>query len=81
MFTSTLTALAAAAAIHSQNVTANTVAANAPVVSPANVTAVAAVAAPKKPAVRIPGTFDVGPGDDVLDGVQALYFVRTGDGA
>ena len=81
MFSSTLTALAAAAAIHSPTVTANTIAANAPAVSPATVTAVATVAAPKKPAIRVPGTFEVGPDNDALDGVRVLYLVRSGDGA
>jgi hypothetical protein len=81
MFSSTLTALAAAAAIHSPSVTVNTIAANAPAVSPATVTAVATVAAPKKPAIRIPGTFEVASGDDALNGVSALYVVRSGDGA
>jgi len=79
MFT-TLTTLAAVAALHSQTVADAT---SAPLtrVSAPDVTAVSAIAKPTTPRVRIPGTFAVGPDSDVLDGVHALYVVRSGDGA
>ena len=79
MFTATLTTLAAAAALSAQTVTANTqVSPNT--VSAATTTAITAPAKPsRRPAVRIPGTFDVVAGQDALEGVTALYVVHTGD--
>ncbi len=82
MFTTTLTALAAAAALHGQTVAANPVVAQAApttVASP-QVTAISSV--PKaENRVRIPGTFATSDTQDLLDGVHALYLVRSGDGA
>jgi hypothetical protein len=85
MFTATLTTLAAAAALSAQTVTANGPASPTTVVAPAAVSAPAttAISTPAKPAprpaVRIPGTFDVSPDQDPLEGLHALYIVRAGD--
>ena len=81
MFTTTLTALAAAAALHTQTVAADTVTTPAVNVASPTVTAIAAPAQPK-PRVAIPGTFAVDlDSQDAFDGVRALYVVRSGDGA
>lgn len=81
MFTATLTTLAAAAALNAQVVTANAPAAPNTVSAPA-VTAVATSAkTEKRHGARIPGTFTVAADQDPLEGVQALYVVRSGDGA
>ena len=82
MFTTVLPTLLAAAALSTQTVNpstaATTVAANAPA---AETTAITTTAPKKKHEARIPGTFDVTAESDVLAGAQALYVVRTGDGA
>jgi hypothetical protein len=82
MFTATLSTIAAVAALSTQTVNPSTPATVAAATPSAEVTAVSTVAAPQQRArVRIPGTFNVGPDDDILDGVRALYVVRSGDGA
>ena len=93
MFTATLTTLAAVAALNAQVVTASTPSAanavsapaattvSAPAVSAPAVTAVAVrsnSAAPR--GVRIPGTFTVVADQTPLEGLEALYVVRSGDG-
>lgn len=83
MFTTTLVTLAAAAALNAQGVSAPAASQTTINVASPQVTAVST--APAKPAgtgVRIPGTFDVSADpQDLLDGVHALYLVRSGDGA
>jgi hypothetical protein len=80
MLTTTLTTLAAAAALHAQVIAADVPAAANTVSAP-----VTAIAQPAKTdnrrGARIPGTFDVTNKEDLLEGVHALYVVRTGDGA
>jgi hypothetical protein len=80
MFTA-LTTLAAVAALNAQVVTANAPAAPNTVSAPA-VTAVATTSKhDAKRGARIPGTFEVTVDQNALEGVEALYVVRTGDGA
>ena len=85
MFTATLTTLAAVAALSAQTVTANGPATPTTIAAPVAVSApaTAAISMPAKPAprrgVRIPGTFDVSPEQDLLEGLHALYVVRAGD--
>jgi len=82
MFTTILPTLVAAASLSTQTVNPSTAATTVAAAPAANTTAITAPAPPKKrSAARIPGTFDVVAGGDALEGVQALYVVRTGDGA
>jgi hypothetical protein len=80
MLSTTLTTLAAAAALHAQ-----TIAADAPAAAKTVSAPVTAIAQPAKTddrrGARIPGTFTVTNDQDWLEGVHALYVVRTGDGA
>jgi len=81
MLTETLATLAAVTALHAQVVTANAPATPNIVSAPA-VTAVATSVKTEKPrGVRIPGTFAVAADQDALEGIQALFVVRSGDGA
>jgi hypothetical protein len=93
MFTATLTTLAAVAALNAQVVTASTPSAANAVSAPAATTVAApAVSAPAVTAVsarsnsagprgvRIPGTFTVVGDQNPLEGIEALYVVRSGDG-
>ena len=93
MFTATLTTLAAVAALNAQVVTASTPSAANAVSAPAATTVTApAVSAPAVTAisvrsqsaaprgVRIPGTFTVVADQNPLEGLEALYVVRSGDG-
>jgi hypothetical protein len=93
MFTATLTTLAAAAALNAQVVTASTTStANAVSTPAATVVTAPAVTAPAVTAVtvrsnsaaprgvRIPGTFAVVADQNPLEGLEALYVVRSGDG-
>ena len=81
MFTTILPTLVAAATLSTQTVNPSTAATTVAAAPAANTTAIAMPAPQKKREVRIPGTFDVTSGSDVLEGTQALYVVRTGDGA
>jgi hypothetical protein len=89
MFTATLTTLAAVAALNAQVVTASTPSAANAVSAPAAttvtapaVTAVASRSISTPPrGVRIPGTFTVAADQNPLEGLEALYVVRSGDGA
>lgn len=92
MFTATLTTLAAVAALNAQVVTASTPSsANAVSAPAATVVTAPAVTAPVVAAVavrsnsaprgvRIPGTFVVVADQNPLEGLDALYVMRTGDG-
>ncbi|MDB5072245.1 MAG: hypothetical protein JWM87_3356 [Candidatus Eremiobacteraeota bacterium] len=87
MFTATLTTLAAVAALNAQVVTASTPSAANAVSAPAaavNAPAVTAVSVRSQSAaprgVRIPGTFTVVADQNPLEGLEALYVVRSGDG-
>lgn len=81
MFT-TILPLVAAATLSTQTVNPSTAATTIAAAPAATTTAIAMPAPQKKrAAARIPGTFDVVAGSDVLEGVQALYVVRSGDGA
>lgn len=91
MFTATLTTLAAVAALNAQVVTANTTAAANAVSAPAAAITAPAVTTPAVNAVavrsntaprgvRIPGTFTVVADQNPLEGLEALYVTRTGDG-
>ncbi|MEA2720639.1 MAG: hypothetical protein QOJ39_2503 [Candidatus Eremiobacteraeota bacterium] len=93
MFTATITTLAAVAALNAQAVTASTPsAANAVSAPAATVVSAPALTAPGVNAVsvrsnsttprgvRIPGTFAVVADQNPLEGLEALYAVRSGDG-
>ncbi len=81
MFTTTLTTLAAVAALHSQTIADAVTIPTASAVSAPEVTAVSTGPKASAHRVRIPGTFALAPDADVLDGIGALYAVRSGDGA
>jgi hypothetical protein len=81
MFTTVLPTLLAAAALSTQTVNPSTAATIIAANAPAAETTAITTTVQKKHAARIPGTFDVTAESDVLAGAQALYVVRTGDGA
>jgi hypothetical protein len=81
MFTTILPTLVAAATLSTQTVNPSTAATTIAATPAAETAAVATTPAKKKHAARIPGTFDVVADGDALEGVQALYVVRSGDGA
>jgi hypothetical protein len=82
MFTTILPTLVAAASLSTQTVNPSTAATTVAAAPAAKTTAVAVPAPqPKRSAARIPGTFAVVADGDALEGLHALYVVRTGDGA